>query len=784
MPTKKPSGEPLEMKDDSDEGLEKEGKGKGDKASAEEPEDSRKALMGDTEEEKVAYWLDQLKTCLRRERHFRKSAAEAVALYECEDSAEEQYNILYANVETTLPGLYSNTPRPVVSRRFKDADPVGKHVSAILTRLLSYFIDPSTNEQDSFDEVMQNAVLQALVAGRGCAWFEGEVEEDGSSACILSKPMNWDEWYMGFAKTWAEVPWIARPFLMTREELIENFGEEKGREVSLNMILTEEGQRSSGGGSDDPSADGDLNEEDKGVGLAQVFQIWDKATRSIKFVSTGYIDGFLKEVPDPYGLKDFYPCPRPLLAFSRIGSMLPQTPYQAYVSQAKELNRITRRIQRIIEALRVRGGYDATVEGLADMLNADDNQLLPINNFAAFRAQGSGGGALENALFIVPIEKLVTVLQQLYQQREGIKQVIYEITGLADIARGSSKASETLGAQELKSQWGSLRLKRLRKRVETYARDCLRIQAEIAAKTFPEEVIKKICGLYYPTEREKQMIQAQMQQKQQQFALAQAQQKAQAAPQQVPGAPGMPGRPPTPPPQPAAPPSPPQLSPEEESKMRLPTWEQLFSMIKDDVTRTYAVDVETNSTVILDASEEQQNIGQFMNAMAQFLSGIMPAIESGYMPFEAAKAMLLTICRRFEFGSEVEAYIEQMAAPKPKQDPKLAIDAQNAKAKMAELQMKGQLEQAKTQADIQAARETHALEMQSMQAEMQMRQQEMQLEMRKLQAETQAAFAKLRIDVEKARASAQAAEHKARIATKAAQDKAAQAAAKPSPKTP
>ena len=47
----------------------------------------------------------------------------------------------------------------------------------------------------------------------------------------------------------------------------------------------------------------------------------------------------------------------------------------------------------------------------------------------------------------------------LYQQREQIKAVIYELTGLSDIARGASKASETLGAQQLKSQWGSIRLK-------------------------------------------------------------------------------------------------------------------------------------------------------------------------------------------------------------------------------------------------------------------------------------------------------------------------------------
>ena len=55
-------------------------------------------------------------------------------------------------------------------------------------------------------------------------------------------------------------------------------------------------------------------------------------------------------------------------------------------------------------------------------------------------------GGLEKAIWLWPIERIAGVLVHLYTQRESIKTTIFEITGIADIMRGSSAASETLGA--------------------------------------------------------------------------------------------------------------------------------------------------------------------------------------------------------------------------------------------------------------------------------------------------------------------------------------------------
>jgi hypothetical protein len=118
---------------------------------------------------------------------------------------------------------------------------------------------------------------------------------------------------------------------------------------------------------------------------------------------------------------------------------------------------------------------------LERLMDADDNQLVPAESGSSLAAEKG----LQNAIWMMPLEMLVASLQQLLMAREQCKQTIYEITGIADIMRGQTNASETLGAQEIKEGWGKLRLKRLQKEVQRYARDLLRMMLEIAAEKKP-----------------------------------------------------------------------------------------------------------------------------------------------------------------------------------------------------------------------------------------------------------------------------------------------------------
>lgn len=675
--------------------------------------DTTKTLAGAVDtakaDPKVQSWLTELDSARKRLKDYRKDASRVVKLYEGGKASESPFNILYSNTETLAPALYNNLPRPVVQRRFKDDDPLGKVASDVARRSLEFLIDNELGTYTPFDNLMQQAVLEALVPGQGVTRFkydasiveqpepanptegqedatgEGDVEaevgethaepaEQVEYETVCGEAVPWDRFLHGYAKQWKDVPWVAFEHFMTREELVKNFGEELGHRVPLNISGKESGQQSDDGDNDDTKL-----ADAEGVTLAHVFEIWDKETKMVRFLAPSYPAGFVKEVEDPLELSGFFPMPQPLSLFPKISSLIPVPLYTMYEEQAKELNRVTVRINKIVQALKVRGFYDSTLEGLDKVLTADDNILIPAENVAAMQQ----GQTLEKAIWLMPLEKLVAVLQQLYVQRQQVKQVIYEITGISDILRGASVASETATAQNIKNQWGTLRLKKMQKQVSRYVRDCLRIMGEIAMTRFSQQTIAQMTGLQFPSAQQKQQAQA---------VLQQIQMQAQAQPQ-------APGQPPAPPQAP-----PPQIA----AAAQLPSWDEIMGLLTNDLQRNYRVDVETNSTVDAEATEDKANMGEFLNAIAQFMNGAAPLVQQGVLPFDAAKSILLAVTRRYRFGPEVEDDLKKMQPPQPQgngADAKAKVDLESAQAeqkvKMEMLAMDKQLKEAETAAKME-----------------------------------------------------------------------------------
>lgn len=674
---------------------------------------------------RVTGWLTELEDALKREKDWRKEAKATVRLYEGKKKQENQFNILFSNTETLSPALYNSTPRPLVERRFKDADPIGKMVSRIGQRSLEFLIDPANCDYVPFDDLMEQAVLEALVPGRGVTRFKYEAifnkvepgetlesEEEGealepadpieqvSYETICGESIPWDRFRHGYAKSWQDVPWVSFEHFMTREECVANF-----KEIGAKLPLTIDGSSTS---SDSDDSNTEKVEDAEGVKLAHIFEIWDKETKKVLFICPGYKAGMVKEVEDPLSLNGFFPMPKPLTLFASISSLIPITLYSTYEEQAKELNRITVRINRIVSALKVRGFYDGTLQGFERLLESADNTLLPAENVAAMQQ----GQTLEKSIWFMPIERLINVLQQLYVQREQIKQVIYEITGISDILRGSSVASETATAQNIKNQWGTLRLKKQQKRVSRYVRDCLRIMGELAMTKLSSETLTKMTALKFPSAEEKQLAQQ-----------TQAQQQALTQP----------GQPPAPP------------DPALQAVLTLPSWEELRAIMSDDILRNYKIDIETNSTVDAEATEDKANMGEFLNALAQFLNGVAPMVEQGILPFDAAKSIMLAVTRRYRFGPEVEDELSKMAAPQPqgeKPDPAAEANAAKAKAEVEAMQQEQQMSQQRNAMELQNAQEEAALARQTAQLDSQLHAAEVQAKMAELQRTGELAIAK------------------------------------------
>jgi hypothetical protein len=659
--------------------------------------------------EVVGYWLNEIRQAREREADYRKDGHEIMKLYEADKSTPAPFNILYSNTETLLPALFSAIPRPVIDRRFKDDDPVGKLAAQAGKRMLEFLIDTNMEGYQTFGEALEDLTFNALTPGRGeiqvkyDAIFkqlaEPEPPDQDDTAPSKAEPIEyaekekvcvetvvWDRVYYGYAKQWHKVPWIAYEFYLTKEEVTSLLGKQAATKIKY---TTEKAK----------SEDDEDTGKDQKLGqrkTACLYQIWDKTGgKKIRYIAPTYKDDQLDEQDDPLGLTGFFNMPRPLQFVKKSSNLVPTAPYLLYKTQAQELNRITKRINKVVEAIKARGAYDGALgPEIKKIFEADDNTLIPADTPGALASEKG----FQNAIWMIPIEVLVSVLNQLYQARQACKQTIYEITGIADIMRGATNASETLGAQQIKNQWGTLRLKRMQREVARYARDLMRMMLELAATKFSEETWAGITNLPFVTTAQKQQLD----------------QQAQALARMV-----IPGQPPNPQVQ--------QQMQQLQMELQKPVWGQILELLRDDFQRAYRIDIETNSTVEPEAAEDQKAITDLLTAVSQTLQSLSPLVQSGVMPFQAAQSLLLFIARRFRFGSEIEDYIQAMQPPKPpEQDKTQEVEVQKKSA----LQ---EVEHAKKQSEM-------SIKEKAMQAQMDHSKREMDLQLREHQ---------LKIDQEK-----------------------------------
>lgn len=412
-------------------------------------------------------------------------------------ASRKWFNIFYANTNILESALYATLPKPTVTRKYLDYnDDVARVASTILQRCISEDLD---DPEDTTDDTMRHCVQDRLVPGLAVAWLRletdtaplsvpsvpGEMEteeaqpETITDQRVIVDYVYWKDFVWSPCRVWAERRWIGRKVYMTREELIKRFGDEIGKEVPLNFTVTPSRSQDDGQSS---------TPKEEILKKAIVYEIWDRVNYKVVWYVKGY-SRLLDEKDDFLNLEGFEPCPRPMLANISTSNTAPRPDYYMIQDQYSELDTINNRISLLIQACKVVGVYDKAAIGVSRMLTEGfDNQLIPVDNWAMFAEKGGLKGTLD----WLPLEAVVQALTQLNMARETIKGQIYELTGIADIVRGASKASETLGAQQIKAQFASVRIKKLQDEVARFASDIMRIKAEIMVKHFmPELLIKK-----------------------------------------------------------------------------------------------------------------------------------------------------------------------------------------------------------------------------------------------------------------------------------------------------
>lgn len=452
--------------------------------------------MTDQVEDKAEYkgdavrqWLDALELAGKRQKEWEAKGQKIIDRYRdarSESDDAKRFNILWSNIETLRPAIYAKSPKPVVSRRYQDKDPIGRAASQVLERCLEYTIDSY-----DFDAVMKAVTEDYLLPGRGMSrvFFKptyGEpqsiVTDQGEEQYTpvvyeeaLCKYHFWKDVRLGEARNWEDLPWIAYRNFMTRKELTERFGD-VGQKAPLNYKPEDcEGEQ---------------------FKKAVVWEIWSKADGKVYWLAEG-LDELLEESDPPLNLHGFFPSPKALFSLITNDNMIPVPDYCQYQDQADELDRLTGRIDKLLDALKVAGVYAGEhKDTLSQLLSGEENMMIPVDDWAMFAERGGVSGAIS----WYPVDQVAKVLEWLYRAREQTKQELYEITGLSDILRGASDSKETATAQRLKGQFATLRLQDRQKAVQEYARDLIRLKAEIICEHFSVNTLQMMTGLQFPPE--------------------------------------------------------------------------------------------------------------------------------------------------------------------------------------------------------------------------------------------------------------------------------------------
>ena len=607
-----------------------------------------------------------------------------------------RFNILWSNVQTIQPAIFARLPRPDVSRRFRDNDPIGRVASMMLERALEFEIE----HYGDYKSAMNNAVLDRLLGGRGVAWVryephfeadkEGEpddgyqVTEDSDEAetpegeanenperieyeCAPVDYVHWKEFgHSPGARTWEEVTCVWRKVYMSRPALVERFGEELGYKIPLDTK---------------PADDKNSYKPMDGIYEAVIYEIWDKETGKVLWLSKS-LGKIVDERDDPLQLECFFPCPKPLFSTLTTDSLEPIPDFVIYQDQARELDTLADRIEGLINALKVRGVYDASSSELQRLFSeGENNTLIPVDNWQAFAEKQGMRGAID----LVDITPFASALQSCYQAMEQVKGQIYELMGIADIQRGQSDPNETLGAQIIKSNNASGRLKTMQHAVVDFATSLLTIKSQIICNHFTDETLVQISGAMQLSDQDKQLI------------------------------------------------------------------PQAIALLRDEAAKNFRIEVTSDSMIYQDEQQEKSDRIAFLSAVSQFMQSALPAAAQSPELTPMLCEMLKFGVTAFKAGKQLEGIIDQTADDlrkqyeaskgQPKQPPVEIQKAQMAQqAEMQKLQMQAQIEQAKLQGQMQLEKAKQEYQAQENQLKFQLedqrnreeKQMELQLEQTKM----------------------------------------------------
>ena len=428
-----------------------------------------------SDQKRVEEWIKKIDNA---EKHYENyhTLIKDIRKYYKNDKNKNKHNIFWSSIETLKPFLYFKQPTPYIDRKEKSVDPVASTACRILEKALTWNLD----NQD-FDGTIKYVRNDFLLSGMGLAYekyeptfkkieqvsmtrqglemVEAEILDSEKVKTVYIDPEDFiaDSEKVGI---WEDCNWFAIKIHMTRREVVDQFGEDIEE-----LLLTDD-------------------DEKEGKKSCVVYEIWDKPSKRVMYLTKDCKVRFLKEIGDVFGVDGFFTMPKPIFGTQTNDDLVPVPDYTQIKEQLNELDGITTRMQLTMKALKVSGCYDNSFPELNNILNKDVT-LVSVSDFDKLKQSGG----IKNIIDFMPIDQYIQALTSLAERRQDLISQIYEITGVSDIMRGNSDPSETATAVTKKTNFGTLRNQDRQNDMQRFITDLFKIKAEIICERFSPETL-------------------------------------------------------------------------------------------------------------------------------------------------------------------------------------------------------------------------------------------------------------------------------------------------------
>ena len=474
---------------------------------------------------------------------FLKAAPDTQSSSQLKSPRPDRFPIFWSSIKNLQPAYYSRTPETVARRMFQNKDPIARTACLLLERvskynLQTYPIDPAmvhatleflitdkatariyleeekaittiqepviVNQQTgeyigaNTGEVLDTTIIQQNPDG---SFFTESTEERIVKVCpyVVQVAYN-DIIHTPNAQFWEEVKEIGFRVFMSKHEFREEFGEE-----IYNVVCF---------GATNSTSENDLDattNEDKGITKGddissgiEVWEIWDKEEKKVRWVSNSYREGILKETEDEYKLTNFFPCAPFIIGTKPPKSLYPTPMFEQVRPMVDQLHRIFTRICKMTTALRRRGIADkAMADVIASINELDDFEVFASSHYQDLVDKQAAGS---EPIWYLPLGELSQALGEARELLQAYKELFYEITGVPDVVRGVSDYRETASAQQQKGQFYNVRSSWDQQMIQELARNLIEMQSDLTIARMPDDLFLKVAGAEFLDEEDKQYI--------------------------------------------------------------------------------------------------------------------------------------------------------------------------------------------------------------------------------------------------------------------------------------